>query len=90
MLIDRIGNRSQEEGFSKSRLPAFTDEEIEYINGTVDYLGINHYSSNYVGYMEDPEIGEPAMGKDQSTAGWSDEEWGGSASSWLKVSRIVV
>lgn len=40
--------------------------------------------------MEDPEIGEPAMWKDQSTAGWSDESWEGSASSWLKARNFAV
>ncbi|XP_057654785.1 uncharacterized protein LOC130893036 [Diorhabda carinulata] len=36
------------ENLSKSRLPQFTQEEIEYINGTYDFLGVNHYYTSIV------------------------------------------
>lgn len=44
-MIDRIAERSKDQGYETSRLPAFTDEEIKYIKGTSDYFGLNHYSS---------------------------------------------
>ncbi|KAL1514215.1 hypothetical protein ABEB36_003506 [Hypothenemus hampei] len=40
-VIDRVANRSQLEGYSFSRLPQFTQEEIDYINGTHDYFSLN-------------------------------------------------
>lgn len=31
-----------------SELPRFSPEETEYVKGSVDFLGINHYSTLYV------------------------------------------
>ncbi|CAG9856285.1 unnamed protein product [Phyllotreta striolata] len=45
VVKDRIAERSYKEGYTKSRLPQFTPKEIEFIKGTYDYLGINHYST---------------------------------------------
>ncbi|XP_069355874.1 myrosinase 1-like [Maniola hyperantus] len=33
------------EGYSESRLPSFTEDEIEFIKGTADFYGMNHYTS---------------------------------------------
>lgn len=41
VVIDRVGKRSAMEGLEESRLPAFTKEEIDYINGTYDWFGVN-------------------------------------------------
>jgi beta-glucosidase/6-phospho-beta-glucosidase/beta-galactosidase len=46
VMIDRIGERSEKEGFNKSRLPEFTSQEIEDIKGTYDFIGLNHYSTS--------------------------------------------
>ncbi|XP_028133140.1 myrosinase 1 [Diabrotica virgifera virgifera] len=40
-----INERSVVQGFAQSRLPSFTEEEKAYIAGTVDYFGVNYYSS---------------------------------------------
>ena len=40
-MIDQIASLSEKEGLNTSRLPEFTDDEIEYIKGTHDYIGIN-------------------------------------------------
>ncbi|XP_045514124.1 myrosinase 1-like [Pieris brassicae] len=44
----RIAQISEQEGYSQSRLPPFTREEIEYIKGTFDFYGINYYTSRVV------------------------------------------
>lgn len=41
VVIDRVGNRSLNEGFARSRLPEFTPEEIEFIRGTSDFFCLN-------------------------------------------------
>lgn len=67
-MIDRIANRSYAEGFRRSRLPAFTSEEVNTIRGTADYLGLNHYSSSNAYYIDEPEIGEPSYTSDLGTS----------------------
>ncbi|XP_047313590.1 beta-glucosidase 44-like [Impatiens glandulifera] len=32
------------------RLPKFTKEEVKMVKGSIDFVGINHYTSNYVYY----------------------------------------
>jgi hypothetical protein len=39
-MIDRIDERSTAQGYEISRLPKFTDEEIEYIKGTHDFMAL--------------------------------------------------
>ncbi|CAH2248826.1 jg7542 [Pararge aegeria aegeria] len=46
-VIKRVGARSAEQGYPNSRLPEFTPEEIEYVKGTSDFYGFNHYSSKF-------------------------------------------
>ena len=48
IMIDQIGRKSIEEGRLRSRLPAMTDEEKNYIRGTADFLAINYYTSRLV------------------------------------------
>lgn len=38
---NRTAFRDNLAGLTRKRLPAFTQEEIEYINGTYDYFGLN-------------------------------------------------
>ncbi|CAG9765665.1 unnamed protein product [Ceutorhynchus assimilis] len=60
VMIDRISNRSKLEGLSRSRLPSFTQEEIEYINGTHDFFAINTYGVYQVKYAPEPAISYPS------------------------------
>ncbi|KAJ8963511.1 hypothetical protein NQ317_010576 [Molorchus minor] len=85
IMKTRIANRSALEGFQTSRLPEFTQEEIDFINGTFDYLGLNHYSTYMVSAMPEPEIGDPSWEKDTGIAVFQDPSWEGSASDWVKV-----
>lgn len=63
VVIDRVGNRSKAEGFSKSRLPTFTAAEIESIKGTYDFFALNHYKTDIIEYYYE-DIGEPGWMKD--------------------------
>ncbi|XP_075986680.1 myrosinase 1-like [Anticarsia gemmatalis] len=50
-VVKRIAQKSAEQGFPRSRLPKLSPEEIEYIKGTSDFYGFNHYSTKF--YTED-------------------------------------
>ncbi|XP_072934968.1 myrosinase 1-like isoform X2 [Epargyreus clarus] len=46
-VVRIVGEKSAAQGFFRSRLPEFTPEEIEYVKGTSDFFGFNHYSSRF-------------------------------------------
>ncbi|XP_047004523.1 myrosinase 1-like [Schistocerca americana] len=48
VVRERVDNNSKAEGLARSRLPKFTQEEIEYIRGSADFFGFNTYGSKYV------------------------------------------
>ncbi|XP_018570324.1 myrosinase 1-like [Anoplophora glabripennis] len=75
VVKDRIAMRSEKEGFSKSRLPEFSEEEIEYIKDTHDFFGINYYSTYNVKAIAEPPIGEPSFEKDCGVFTYSPPEW---------------
>ncbi|KAF2887788.1 hypothetical protein ILUMI_18385, partial [Ignelater luminosus] len=80
-----VPERSKKEGFKRSRLPEFTKEEVKYIKGTFDFLGLNHYTTLLV--KDIPEIplgGKPSVEKDSRTESWQDPSWPPSSSGWLK------
>ncbi|XP_018570851.1 myrosinase 1-like [Anoplophora glabripennis] len=85
VVIDRVAQRSELEGFSTSRLPAFTDEEIAYVKGTCDYLALNHYATNMVNATADAPIGNPSNGNDISVLTWKKPEWPVGAGDWFGV-----
>lgn len=86
VMIDRIAMRSEKEGYPRSRLPVFTQKEIEYISGTGDFIGVNSYSTNLVKAIDEPAFdGEPSLQKDKGVESYQDPEWPSSDMPWLKV-----
>ncbi|XP_050306292.1 lactase/phlorizin hydrolase-like [Anthonomus grandis grandis] len=83
VVIDRIANRSKLEGYSFSRLPEFTKEEIDYFKGTYDYFALNMYTSSIIEYADEWDIQKPTYWLDIGTIGSVDPSWPQSASSWL-------
>ncbi|PSN50026.1 Myrosinase 1 [Blattella germanica] len=45
IIKDSLAKKSKEQGYYRSRLPAFTKEQVELIKGTWDYVGINYYTT---------------------------------------------
>ncbi|KAK9687258.1 Glycosyl hydrolase family 1 [Popillia japonica] len=77
---------SKQEGLPKSRLPELTQEEIELIKGSADFLGINHYTTFYCSPIEEEGIGKGLFYLPDMDANCvMDEKADGSASFWLKV-----
>lgn len=92
VMIDRIGELSKRQGFSKSRLPVFTPEEIKMIQKSSDFFGINSYTSVLV-TSNDDEINQakhsvPSFPHDMGTIETQDESWPKSGSVWLRVNLI--
>ncbi|XP_030754216.1 myrosinase 1-like [Sitophilus oryzae] len=83
IMKTRVANRSQLEGYSFSRLPAFTQEEIDYVKGTFDYFALNIYSGTLTSYADDFPIGEPNFYLDKGMTNTHGEDWTPSTVSWL-------
>lgn len=81
-----VAERSKKEGFKKSRLPEFTKDEIDYIKGTYDFFGLNHYTTLLSSDSPDAPIeGKPSLLKDARATPSYDPSWPSSSTSWLKV-----
>lgn len=76
-----IKRKSDEDGLPVSRLPEFTDAEKRMINGSSDFLGFNHYTTDY---CEPGQSNVRSWGGDQDTISYKDPSWPSSAASWLK------
>lgn len=65
------------EGYTRTRLPLFTSEEIKYIRGTSDFIALNHYTTYYT--ANDKTIRTPRENpsslKDSRATVWQDENW---------------
>ncbi|XP_014366706.2 myrosinase 1-like [Papilio machaon] len=47
-LIDLVNSASIKQGLNESRLRPFSEEQIQSIRGSADFLGLNHYTSRIV------------------------------------------
>lgn len=81
-----VSARSKLEGFPSSRLPQFAKEEIEYIRGTSDYLGFNHYTSKLVANARaQPDGRKVSFESDLGVREFVDPSWPPTAADWFKV-----
>ncbi|XP_059049864.1 lactase/phlorizin hydrolase-like [Achroia grisella] len=87
IMKERVATKSAAQGFSRSRLPEFTPEEVNYVRGSSDFFGLNHYTSNLVYRNESvSEINEsPSLNDDIDAVTYQPSYWEGAASNWLKV-----
>lgn len=81
-----IARRSAKQGFPKSRLPEFTAEEIEYIKGTVDLLGVNFYTTYLARALTEDNSDAMGVNDDAEVEIFQPDDWQATASDWLKVS----
>lgn len=81
----RVAEESKKENFPRSRLPTFTPEEVKYIRGTCDFLGLNHYTTMLVAGDKPNITGDiPSLLNDIGVTTYYDPSWPTSKASWLK------
>ncbi|CAH1801973.1 unnamed protein product [Owenia fusiformis] len=81
----QVGNKSEAQNLTESRLPKFTPAEIESIKGTSDFMGLNFYGAGLTFNDDNNPVGPPGYDNDKATAGAIDPAWPVSGSDWLKV-----
>ncbi|XP_018332984.1 myrosinase 1-like [Agrilus planipennis] len=84
VMKEYIAKRSAQQGFRWSRLPEFTAEEVEYIKGSADFLGFNHYSTFLAANAENDDL-TISFANDHQVKTFLDPSWPKGASSWLSV-----
>ena len=77
-----IDGKSEAEGFPVSRLPHFSTEWQERLKGSLDFIGLNHYSTHLV---RPENRTDPGSSGDSNTRTYQPADWPGSAASWIKV-----
>lgn len=60
----RIANRSILEGFDRSRLPEFTENEKVFVKGTCDFFSFSTFDSNFAVNYEFPISQTPRRSDD--------------------------
>uniref|UniRef100_A0A2A4JPS5 beta-glucosidase n=1 Tax=Heliothis virescens TaxID=7102 RepID=A0A2A4JPS5_HELVI len=87
VLKEKVAAKSAEQGLFRSRLPEFTPEEVEYIKGSSDFFGLNHYTT-YLVYRNESVIGRydvPSFYDDLGNIHYQPDTWDRGASGFLKV-----
>lgn len=84
-FIERVDRLSAEEGFPWSRLPKFTQEEIDLLKGSADFLGFNHYATDLCYALSADETRRPSHEYDSGARCYKSDMWESAASSWVKV-----
>nr|XP_022342919.1 uncharacterized protein LOC111136393 isoform X1 [Crassostrea virginica] len=84
VMKNQVDKKSREQGLEKSRLPKFTDDEKRVIQGSADFLGLNHYTTNLISPVNyPPEV--VSYDADKDTLAEYDPSWPKSGSDWLRV-----
>ena len=81
-MRQKIDAKSEAEGLPESRLPRFTPEWTAKVNGSWDFLGLNHYTTFLTKRGEDERVG---FHRDQDTIREHHPDWPETGSSWLRV-----
>ncbi|XP_075972010.1 myrosinase 1-like [Anticarsia gemmatalis] len=81
-----IDDMSRKQGFSRSRLPYFTKEEVEALRGSADFVGLNHYTT-FLASASSMEEGWqlPSLDHDTGVKLEKDPSWPKSGVPWLTV-----
>ncbi|XP_068081776.1 myrosinase 1-like [Anabrus simplex] len=83
VVRERVIKNSKAEGRTRSRLPVFSKEMVEYIRGTYDYFALNYYTSHLVTEMDTGY--DPSIERDCYVARSFDPSWPKSSSEWLRM-----
>lgn len=73
---------SAAEGLPSSRLPEFTTDEVSELINSMDFIGLNHYTTEYVEHLH---ISDAGWEGDQDTRRTHDDAWPETSASWLRV-----
>lgn len=83
-MRERVDAMSEAEGYQTSRLPYFTDEEVEIIKGSADFFGLNHYTTELCA-AADSFDSEPSFEADSGANCYFSDNWETTGASQFRV-----
>lgn len=84
----KIRNKSLEAGYTNSVLPEFTAEQSQYLKETLDFIGINIYTSQVVTFSKE-KSGSVSWAKSMGVDRTQPGSWQSTGTSWLKVMYLI-
>ncbi|CAH1184933.1 unnamed protein product [Phyllotreta striolata] len=84
IMRERVYNVSREEGYLQSRLPILSPQEIDYIQGTYDFAGLN-IDTTFLVRQNTEKTNETATKKDLNVTFYQDKSWTKTNTDWLRV-----
>lgn len=89
-MKEHVARHSKAAGFKNSLLPEFSANMSEKLKGTLDYLGVNMYTS-FIAKATNKINNESAFWEDCVEADtYQLPSWKSAASYWLKVTTIFL
>lgn len=85
IIKERVEERSLIEGLETTRLPTFTQEEIDYIRGSADFFALSHFTSYIAHNEKEASYNESSFSNDVRVKVVEHYLAGSSASDWLRV-----
>ncbi|KAM8996985.1 LOW QUALITY PROTEIN: lactase-like protein [Ara ararauna] len=83
VMKNNVGKKSAQQGLGTSKLPTFSVQEKTYIKGTLDFLGIGHFTTRYVLQKSFPFLQVPGYNTDYDLAELVDPKWPAPGHLWL-------
>lgn len=88
IMKTKIAKRSKHQGFSRSRLPAFTPVETEMMKGTYDFICLNSYTSRLVRALANPNMTAIDWDYDAEVYYYQPDTWESTNESFMKVNTV--
>lgn len=83
IMVTQIASNSIREGRDWSRLPELSENWIEYVRGTADFIGLNYYTSRMAEMDKVPMGRKPSHRRDVAVNEFTLPEWKQAKSSWI-------
>ncbi|XP_063896042.1 lactase/phlorizin hydrolase [Helicoverpa armigera] len=85
-LSQRIAEKSAKQGYRRSRLPEFTEEEKAFVRGASDFFGVNHYTAKLISATKFKKVVPvPSFLDDMDVGEFIPDRWMSAASEWLTL-----
>ncbi|XP_063224926.1 myrosinase 1-like [Bacillus rossius redtenbacheri] len=85
VMKERVARNSKAEGLRRSRLPEFGPEWVDYIKGSYDFFGLNHYTTKILSEPATATVSQISMANDMGNlVTEQDDAWPYGAATYFR------